>query len=252
MNRRFFLQQMVAPHVRTNVQDKLDAVNELPPIIHYYSESGLAGIDSQVIAGLISMNRDIAVQFENDIMMLRESHNYWPRLSHKSNDKYKIPFASELIESFVTEQTSLVLHVVISSFSGESLTNEFQVPTRLSNRDSNLNILLEANTNLSTTSTEYSQDSPGVLMKVESPFGPSTSYVDTFFTNSNISFHAVDTRNSQILQFLDLITGAIACDIRGGSKSATKNAVLQAFRSSLGVNSLTPESLIGSTKVVFL
>ena len=105
-------------------------------------------------------------------------------------------------------------------------------------------------------------DLPGdtrVLMKAESYYGPSASYkaemaeVISSPPDSTLdSFIATDVRNNEIIQVVDLLTGTVASDIRGGSKSPTKTAITQALKDALGVDSLSPEALNGNNNIQFL
>ncbi len=190
----------------------------------FIAESGMLAYDDFFYLGGIYVTSNTA-KWERKIKQIRAKYGYKFRLSFASADRYKLPFAKDLIDWFFAQNELLFLSGRFTS----------KYTTGIKNSASNWTILEEkcdcykVLTALQTTSGNCS-----VKAKMVSAYGPSPFFKDAFHKKTGLSYEEVDTRSSQLLQLADLILGCIAAAERGNVENPTKLAVLEHFASHLG------------------
>lgn len=190
----------------------------------FIAESGMLAYDDAFYLGGIYVASNTA-KWEREIKQIRARYDYRFRLSFASADRYKLPFAKDLLDWFF-EQNELI-------FLSGKFTSKYT--TGIKNGASNWKILEEkcdcykALTALQTTSKSCS-----VQTKMVSSYGPSPFYKAAFNKKTGLTYQELDTRTSQLLQLADLILGCIAATEREKLKNPTKLAVLEHFTSLMG------------------
>lgn len=197
-------------------------------------ESGVYRHDEIFVLGILVSMRS-AASHESAIKTIRTGYNYKPKLTFGSTDKFKLKFASDLIDYF-SNADDLVYYAQafrtdITSMEQTEPPSSFAV----------INEKLQLYKSVLNTSLASGRAAPGpmeVHIKPASPFGPSGIFQNTFQKETGMQLKVIDARESELLQLNDILTGCVASEIRGGLRNKNKKQVVNMLKDSLSVSGL--------------
>jgi len=144
---------------------------------------------------------------------LRKKHRYWRTFKYGSTDKYKIPYAMDLLSYFAKEpDLRYVAHVVGQTENGEKLHYKDLV-NQLSPQKFKLSLTMKTSSRVG-GGKEIRQYLKREVKRIE-----------------NISI--VRRREDDLMQLADFITGNVALDAAQSSKSLVKLEMLKSFLASV-------------------
>ncbi|MEL6676558.1 MAG: DUF3800 domain-containing protein [Bacteroidota bacterium] len=215
---------------------QLEAKLTAPVKTIFVSESGAyaeKGVPKFVLGALRANDPEKA---ESDFKAYRNTHNYFTKLSYKSTDKYKGPLVNSWIQYMLNSNGNLNFraHIIDNPqmYSGQPVLgmSKNNNPSRLKRWDEKTNIYKGLVQNWS--------KAPDVVVKSQSSFGPTQSFIQNFLSKTGKNIASVATHDCQLLQFADFLTGCIWGDITQ-TQSTVKKACINDLKSLLSVSELS-------------
>lgn len=230
VKRRFFIgASLVATGAVIANPVKSIAKNNLLPIPVgsgdrvYISESGVFGKDPLFVIGVLTIN-GTSDKHEKNLDAIRKKHNYKTQLTYRSNDRFKEPFAKEVIDYFINEQ-ELYFSVQV-----------LHEPNTISNHDTKNALIKKKLKIFKGIAGSVSQDN--IIVKYQLPFVPSTYFKKKFEIKTNKKLKSLYSESSNLLQLADLVTGCIRGDISGSAANLQKVSIIQHLKDKLGTDHL--------------
>ncbi len=208
------------------------------PYRAFMSESGILGKDDFFVLGMLYMPNSLPSVHSDALAGIKNANNYRSCLTYRSNDMYKIPAAQAFIDYFSADPDMKLLAKIVTK---ESL------PPAL-NREQMVEMRFDLY-NLFMYFWNVSSYSEGIVVKSQSPFGPSQYFYNKFMTETNMQINARDARLDPLLQLADLITGCIQGANSGNITNQTKLELLDYLKQSLGVAGLDAANLSQPGKI---
>lgn len=204
----------------------------------FLTESGNFGEDSQFVIGCISSDNDSA-NHEAAIQKYREENKYRNTLSYKSNDKFKVPFAKDIIKYFVeTKELSFTACLV-----------DFGKNPKMSPVEKQ-KFRFECYQNLLAEKPFIKGDQ--AIAKSFTPFGPNGSFTQEFTEKIGIDYKAINAYDSNLLQLSSLLTGCLLSEVVKVCEHPIKNELVKYLATSLNVSSLIDIENIEKFKIIHI
>ncbi|HFA50936.1 MAG TPA: hypothetical protein ENJ95_18150 [Bacteroidetes bacterium] len=184
------------------------------------------GEDKVFVLGFLIVESPVE-KHEKDLAQIRSTYNYRTQLTYRSSDRFKVPFAKAALEYFMKTDGLVFVSQIISTKKGHKTPSSYQ-----QQKDK-----IEAYKNLFGDS-DNAKTIGEVLVKNQTPFGPSSSYQAAFKASTNAKLVAMNPVQSNLLQLADLLTGCVRGDKVKEVKNPSKLAVIQQLKSGLGTGSI--------------
>ncbi len=198
----------------------------LKPSKVFLSESGVLRGEDLFIVGALEIDNALATH-ERNLKKIRDQHSYRTRLTYRSNDRFKIPFAKDVIDYFL-DTPSLHFSAYACAESGKGLAPQARQALRL-------NCYERALAGVSKAGDEQRT----IVTKSQSSFGPSLYFKDQIREGLGFQLEVTDARNSNLLQLVDLLTGCIRADVCAtASKNRFKLEINQHFHKGLNIDKI--------------
>lgn len=203
-------------------------------------EGGIFGKDSLFVLGYLCVDGEISVH-ENYISNIRNMFNYHTKFRYNSNDKYKINITKELNKYFYNNQ-ALSFYAIIKKNTQELAFSPKKAA--LEKISVHKELMEKAGINGQAAS---------VIVKSQSPFGPSNYYISLFKEKTGgAAIAAVNTVNSNLLQFAGTLTGSVRQDLQKNIKdSSVKKILLDDLKNNLSRTELVPGVAINTKFIIF-
>jgi len=204
----------------------------------FLSENGNIGKDSQIVIGYISSSNN-GVKHEKAIDKFREKHNYKSILSYKSNDKFKVPFAKDIISYFVeTNELSFTACLVDVGENFKMSPIEKQ------------EFRLECYQTLLAEQAFKGGDQ--VIVKPFTPFGPKGEFSKKFTEKFGADHKAKNAYESNLLQLSNILSGCLLSEVINICEHPIKQEIIAHLKTSLEVSSLTDIKDFKKIKIVHI
>jgi hypothetical protein len=200
--------------------------------IVYVVEAGQFGIDKYFVLGFLVCNEASDTALGNRCTSARTSLNFNSKLGYFSNDQYKQPYATSLINYFVGA-ANVSFHAIVVDLEKAQSSNPVNDNSFKQNQTEKLKYYnqLSAVVNLPQT-TRF-------LTKSQSPFGPSAKFKKAFNTSiSNAGFVAVNTLDNDVLQFAGFLAGAVRSELMKSTQDAVKLALNKHLKQQLNITTM--------------
>ncbi len=197
-------------------------------------ESGVYRHDEIFVLGVLVSVRS-AANHEEAIKTIRSGHKYMPKLTFGSTDRFKLKFASDVIDYF-TNAEDLVYYAQAFRTDISSML-QTEPPSSFAVVSEKLQ-LYKSMLGTSLITDRTASGAMDVHIKPASPFGPSGIFQSTFQKETGFRLKVIDARDSELIQLNDILTGCVATEIRGGLRNKNKKQVVNMLKDSLSVSGL--------------
>lgn len=192
----------------------------------FLSESGVLKGEDLFIVGALEVDNALATH-ERNLKKIRDQHSYRTRLTYRSNDRFKNPFAKDVIDYFL-DTPSLHFSAYACGESGKGLSPQARQALRLSCYEKTL-----------ATVKKDGGEQRTIVTKSQTSFGPYLYFKDQVRDGLGFQLEVMDSRNSNLLQLVDLITGCIRADIcTTASKNRFKLEINKHFHKGLNIDKI--------------
>lgn len=186
----------------------------------FVAESGEYKKDSRFIIGMLSVKN--SETHEAAFQAFRTTLNYRSKLTYRSTDRYKKALTDLMINYFV-QQADMEFVAKVYDW------NNVGAPLSFGKRAKEK---IPFYTNLL---GELDATPAAVKVKSQSPYGPSVFFKQQFFTETQNALTAVNTHNSNLLQFAGVLTGCVRAATMASTTNSTKVGVLNVLKQILNV-----------------
>lgn len=201
----------------------------------FLSESGHYGKGGLYVLAILMTTNSEALH-EAVINDFRVTRSYRSRMTYHDGDRFKVPFAKDCIDYFFNTDklsfTAIVVHQ--PEVSGDD------------GNFSNLQLRLQK-INLIQQYTNILGNISKVVVRSQSPFGPSQNFLDLFLQQTNLDYEARDIiTGNNLLQLVDQMGGSVYGDIKGIVRNKKKLELIQYLKTKVGVSNFNPPISTGT------
>lgn len=206
------------PFTAKKVIDKLGLAGEGG---YFVTHSGQMKYDDSVVIGFLA---SLDAEKDEDILrQIRETTKFTAELKYTSTSKYKPELAKMYIDYFMESRLRLII---------QPLANSRELYRGISWKDFQIE-----KTKLYGQIADYDKTITNITVKSQSVFGPSDVFKNGVKSMIGREYNAVNSKDSNLLQFSDLLTGSVRADMNGNLESAVKRDILKYFKTSLRTQS---------------
>lgn len=235
----------------------LEVEDVMPPGGAIFSgESGTFGVDEIFVVGILEVTDE--VKHQKTLSDLRKKHHYFTRLTFSSNDRYRVPYVSSMMDLFLSTPdmkfSALVTKIPVQQrkgYNGMKITGMAPRKNNLSQKK-RLDLKIKCYENLLTELKITSSKAKEIVQKSGSPFGPTRRFQLWFGSQvKGIAIKPADSRDSELLQLAQFLSGCVFCATVNKTKSKSKRQLLEELANKLGLPSLTgPSEIKNKFKVI--
>lgn len=211
--------------------------------IFFASESGIFGKDDIYVLGILYVPLG-AKNYEAALLQLREKHNFRSKLSYRSNNKFKISYAKACIDFFLENKLRFVAKIVTKQEYLETFRGNYSNGKK---RRVKITAYQELLQKLDYSKGKLSLFKPDLWVKSQSTFGPSRGFESKFNKEVELSYKAVDSNKSNLLQLTDLLTGCVRGDLSSDIQNKGKIELIRYLKENLKTSSLSKGVPVGSS-----
>ena len=200
----------------------------------YCDESGVLGRDSVFVIGMLSMSS--STPHNRYIHQLRERHNFWTQLKYSSTDRFKTPFAVDLI-NYLLGDNGLQFSAYVITYEAVQFLKRY----RLSLED-----VYYLYYELLISNGTAPRANKILNLEIRNSIGNDRVLWKHLRNNiSNLStINILASSSDDLLQFADLLAGSIYGDVYLDSlRNLVKSQLLELLKSRLNVDSLLDKRL---------
>lgn len=213
-------------------QQEAAALEMMDTKMVYVVEGGQFGIDKYFVLGFLVCNEASDNAFISKCASTRTSLKFNNKLGYFSNDQYKQPYATSLINYFVATANISFYAIVVDLEKAQSSNpvNDTSFKQKQTDKLKYYN-QLSVLANLPATSR--------FLTKSQSPFGPSSKFKNAFNSSvTNSGFVAVNTLDYDVLQFAGFLVGAVRSELMKSTQDGVKLALNKHLKQQLNLTTM--------------